>query len=267
MRVVAVIFVLLAAGLASGQRGSSVHTAVSPLLERMSSHKWRDRSKAFEEAAELLVSRNPSPSDADRLRLGVIQLLVTENNDKVPAADEKEGEENSQYYSSLINFVAHLGDERAIPALLGAALTGGMATRGVARFGKKALDPTLGQINRGGPKLASGAVYVVQKMLEMHTINDPDSHLRIKNALRSSLASPDSDVREAAVYAVEYLDDREEFVPMLKDLAEHDPGKVSGQPKWDGTIGDIYPVRELATKLLRKIANHEPPTIDQGPKD
>lgn len=267
MRVAAVIFALLAAGLASGQQGNSVHTAVSPLLERMSSQEWPDRSKAFDEAVELLASGKLSPGDANRLRLGVIQLLVTENNDKVPAASEKEGEENSMYYSSLIDFVAHSGDERAIPALLGAAMTGGMATRGVARFGKKALDPTLAQVKSGDPKLASGAVYVVQKMLQMHTVTDADSHLRMKNAMRSALASPDSDVRLAAVYAVEYLNDREEFVPILKDLAEHDPDKLPGQPKWDGTVGDIYPVRELATKLLRKIANHEPPTIDQGLRD
>jgi HEAT repeat protein len=266
MRTVVVVLLLLSATLTSGQQESSIGSTTS-LLEEMSSPKWRERNKAFQETTKALSSGRLSSRDADRLRLGAIQLLATENTDKVPAASEKESEASSEYYSSLIDFVAHMGDERAIPALLGAAMTGGIATRGVARFGNKALQPTLAQARSADPKLATGAVYVLQKMLEMHTVNGADSNLRIMNALRTALSSRDAGVRQAAVYAVEYLDEREALVPMLKDLAEHDPDKLTGQPRWDGTVGDVYPVRELARRLLRKIANHEPPNIDRGVSD
>jgi hypothetical protein len=65
--------------------------------------------------------------------------------------------------------------------------------------------------------------------------------------------------------AIEYLDDREEFVPLLKDVAEHDPVKLAGQrPDDGGDNGEFYPGRFHARQLLRKIANHEYPPIDRG---
>lgn len=262
MRIVVMIFVFLI-GLGTAQTSKSTPT-VPDTLERMKSGSWTDRKKAFEDAAKLAAANGQSPDSVERLRIGIFQLLATENSDKTPVADEREGEENSQYYASLIDFVAHSGDQRGISALLGATMTGGIAIRGVARFGNKALDPVLQQAAGKDPKLASGAVYVIQKMLEMRTVRDPDSHLRIKNTLRSALASPDSGVRQAAIFAVEYLEDREEFVPVLKELADHDPDKLPGQMNADGSIGDFYVVREQAAKLLRKIASHEPPAIDQG---
>ena len=267
MRVITVIFMIWVATLCSGQQSNGAETAVSPVLARMNSQKWSDRSRAFDEAVRLLTSGKSSPADADRLRFGVIQLLAIENSDKEPTANEEEGDENSEYYSGLIDFVAHSGDERSIPALLGAALTGGIATRGVARFGKKALDPTLEQAQSGDPKLASGAVYVLQKMLKIHTVDDSDSHRRIKNALQSSIASSSAEVRLSAIYAIEYLDDREDFLPLLKGLAQNDPNKISGQAQPNGSIEDIYPVRELARKLLGKIETHERLSVDQGMND
>lgn len=266
MRLTVLISVFLAvAGLAAAQQASTVYPTVSSVLDRMNSPTWTEREKAFEDATELVASGKQTPRDVDQLRLGMIQLLATENNDKVPAADEREGEENSEYYANLIGFVASLGDERAIPSLLGAASTGGIAIRGVAQFGKKALGPTLEQVKSPDPKLASGAVYVIREMLKMGTVSDPDSHLRIKNSLRSALASPEFAVRLSAIGAIEYLDDREEFVPMLKDAAEHDPVKLAGQkPDDGGDNGEFYPARQDARRLLRKIANHEPPVIDKG---
>ena len=266
MRLTVLISVFLAvAGLAAARQASTVYPTVSSVLDRMNSPTWTEREKAFEDATELVASGKQTPRDVDQLRLGMIQLLATENNDKVPAADEREGEENSEYYANLIGFVASLGDERAIPSLLGAASTGGIAIRGVAQFGKKALGPTLEQVKSPDPKLASGAVYVIREMLKMGTVSDPDSHLRIKNSLRSALASPEFAVRLSAIGAIEYLDDREEFVPMLKDAAEHDPVKLAGQkPDDGGDNGEFYPARQDARRLLRKIANHEPPVIDKG---
>jgi len=175
------------------------------------------------------------------------------------------GEGKSEYYAGLIAFVAGLNDERAIPALLGAAGSGGMATRAVAQFGKKALDTTLAQVKNPDPHLAEGALWVIREMLKMHTVPGPDSHLRIKDTLKSALASPDHDVRETAMFAIEYLDEREEFVPMLQNIAEHDPYK---SPFNLGGTGDRednqYVVRRGARLLLRKIANHEAPVIDRG---
>ena len=232
-----------------------------------------EREKAFGEAGGLLRSDTTKSQDADRLQLAIIELLVRENRKdakakvgakEAPRADGV-GEEESDYYSGLIGFVADLNDPRAIPALLGAANTGGMATRGVARFGKRALDPTLIQAKSDNADLAEGAVWVIRDMLEYRLVTDPESVRRIKGTLRSALRSSEFGVRLSAMGAIEYLDDREEFVPLLKGVAEHDPVKLAGQrPDDGGDNGEFYPGRFDARRLLRKIANHEQPPIDRG---
>lgn len=248
-------------------------TTVSAALDRMANGTRTERQNAFSDAVELIASGRETSHDIDRLRLGIIQLLARENkatkaSAKQPIADDNANDESieayEEYYAGLVGFVAGLGDERAIPALLGAAGTGGMATRGVARFGKKAVGAVLEQVASKDPRPADDALFVILEMLKMHTASDPDSHRRIKSALRSALDSQDAGVRESAIYAIEYLDDRDEFLPVLRYMAERDPGKLAGQPKEGGTVGDYYFVREDAAKLLRKIANHEAPAVDQG---
>ena len=263
------------------QQTSTTYSSVSSILARMNSASRTEREKAFGEAGELLGSDTTAPKDADRLRFGIIQLLVRENTKELKQTDAKakegapskgaseveegEGEEESDYYSVLVGFVANLNDERAIPALLGAANRGGIATRGVARFGKRALDPTLTQAKNANADLAEGALWVIRDMLEFGLVSDPESHLRIKEALRSSLGSSEFGIRVSAMGAIEYLGDRDEFVPLLKEVAEHDPVKIAGQrPDDGGDNGEFYPARFDARRLLRKIANHEQPPIDRG---
>jgi hypothetical protein len=234
---------------------------------------------AFYDAVTLLEADKRSASEIDRLRRGLIRLLTTENDlaespEKLARRstvieDEKEtsdgtlppgawSEERTEYYAELIGSVAALDDERAIPVLLAVATSGGMAAQGVARFGTKALDAVLEQANGPDSKLAEGALFVIKQMLNLRTVHDAASLSRIKNALRTALASSDPGRRDSAVYAIEFLADREEFVPMLKQLAEHDPAKLSGQPLDDGGVGDLYFVRYNAKRVLDSIAKHEP---------
>ncbi len=257
-----------------------VRPSVSQVLEQMTSSKWKERRAAFYDALALLESGKQRISDSDMLRRSLIQLLAAENSLNKPPEelakqkpvikdDTEDGvdktlppgtwsEERSEYYAELIGSVADLDDERAIPVLLAAAPTGGMATRGVARFGTIALDAVLAQVQGPDSDLAAGALFVIVEMLKLHTVNDAASQLRIKSALRAALASSDPRRRNCAVYAIEHLDDREEFVPTLRQLAEHDPAKLSGQPLKDGSIGDIYFVRRNAKRVLDSIARHEP---------
>lgn len=262
---------------AVGQQTSTDHPTVSSALERTTGGKWTDRRKAFEDALELMRSGKLTPQEDERLRLGMIQLLLKEStgglkepDDETQTVsaegdDENQGEDQADYYSALIIFVAGMNDERAIPALLAASGSGGIATRAVAGFGKKALDATLVQIGSQDPDAATGALYVVRDMLEFHTVTDPDSLTRIKSTLRSALASPEYRVRENAMSPIEYLPDREEFVPILQEIATHDPYKspyAKANPVSEEDSG--YIVRRSAQLLLRQIANHEPPVIDKG---
>lgn len=264
MRVAVLALLLLCVIQAHAQETVSAQPAVSSVLQGMKAPKWTQRQEAFGQAYELLSSGEMTHKDADSLRVGVIQLLLTENGDKTPPGDEGEGEQRGEFYAGLIDFVGHMGDERAIPALLGACGTGGIATRAIARFGKKALDPTLAQVQGKDPELAAGALFVIRDMLEFGLVSDPQSFLRIRNAVRSSLDAEDPSRRDSAVYLVEYLDDREEFVVKLKGIAEHDPAKLPNQPREDGSVGDFYFVRAHAARVLQQIANHQRPPIDRG---
>ena len=246
---------------------------VSGVLGQMKATTWSQRSDAFDQAVKVLDSAETSPSDVDRLRLGIIQLLVHENNGGLKAPDnvapedynEGYGEDKAEYYAGLISVIAEINDERAIPALLGAAGSGGIATRAVARFGTKALEPALAQVKSQNSALASGALSVIMQMLKLHTISDSDSHLRIKDALKSALVSPDYRTRANAMYPVEYLDDREEFVPILQDIAAHDSYKSPYYVTKEGkTVGGDYSVRRHAQLLLHRIESHEQPAFDRG---
>ena len=234
---------------------------VSALLRKMTSPSWTVRRGAFEQSSRLFAAGNLAPDAADELREGIVNLLALENQ-RMPGANLN-SEEHSEYYAELIDYVSRLNDERAIPALLGASCTGGMAIRGAARFGARALDPTLKEVLSGSSQRAHCAIYVLQKLLEVHTFKDRASLERIRDALGTSLHSPDHWVRQAAVWAVLFLDDREEFVPILKDIAEHDPYKRRGQAE-NGTASDGYPVRKLAASVLHDIAEHTPPPVDKG---
>jgi hypothetical protein len=268
-RIGTLTFILLFAVLSSvAQEGRAVELNVSQALALMKSPTWSDRSKGLEAATRLMSSGKQAPRDTDRIHLGLIQLLAHETSAakglNVIVADE-DREDYSNYFGNLIGAVADLKDPQAIPALLGVADTGGIATRGIARFGKAALDPVLQQVKSQDTSFAEGALFVIRDMLEYQTVSDPGSLTRIKNALREALARPDEIVRESAIYAIEYLNGREEFVAALTDIAKNDPSKVDGQSAGDSQDnGEAYPVRRLARSLLSKIANHEPPVLDRG---
>jgi HEAT repeat protein len=198
-------------------------------------------------------------------------LLAVENAESTMAAPtpqalsrnttEEHDEGYADYYGNLIGIVADLNDERAIPALLGAISSGGMATRALARFGDKAFNPLLDQLRNPDPQVRSSVLFTIRDLLEMHISIAPASQARIREVLRSSLADPEFAIRGSAVSAIEYLDDREQFVPALEKLAESDPVKLPGKPDDGGDGGKFYPLRQDARRLLRKIANHEPPVI------
>lgn len=255
------LVIISTAVIATAQQSGSVRPEVNNILGRMQTSPWADRTKALAEAERTLGSGKTTPGEKEEITLGLIDALEVENAaTKMSAIDQENDEEkrwgatedHEQYYASLIGSVSGLGDERAIPALLAAAPTGGMATQGVARFGTKALRPVLQQSESQDFQLASGAVHVIREMLKMHTVTDPAARVQIKNALRLALSHPEFEVRLSAIGAIEYLDDRDDFVSLLKQLARDDPFEMS-QPNSKGGTFAVFVVREDATRLLRKI--------------
>ena len=275
MRATLLAFVLWASvvQLAAQQTGDA-HPTVTSILERMKSPDPAERIKAFYDADQLLASGKSTPDDIDRLKVGIIELLIAENA-RINLPDEElskqaatttgcgngtdnceGGEEGeSEYYPSLIATVAGFNDERAIPALVGAMPYASDATGALLGFGDKAVGPILDQLKSRNALLRTSALSMA---ISMGAQNKSVSPPRIREMLRSALTDPVAVVRSNAVNEIACLDDRQDFVPILEKLAKTDPVHRKGRAD-DGVDGDqFYPVRFDARRALREIQNNQP---------
>jgi HEAT repeat protein len=259
----------------AAQETSGSRPGVSTTLQGMKSPDFAKRGRAFDDANELLTSGKLMPDDIDRLKVGIIRLLIDENSKiNLPDAERskqaaaaggcgngtdncaasEEGDE-SEYYPTLIATVAGFNDERAIPALVGAMPYASDATAALARFGDKAIGPILDQLKSPNALLRTSALSMA---VSMEGQNASVSAPRIREMLRSALTDPVAVVRSQAVDEIACLDDRQDFVPALEKLATTDPVHWKGRED-DGVDGDqFYPVRLYARRALRQIQNNEP---------
>jgi hypothetical protein len=132
MRIAFLMCTFLASGwFVAGQQISADHPTASSVLNHMTSTSWTERRQAFDDANELLRSGKVDPEEVDRLRLGVVRLLLKESNgglkepDDEPQTvsaegdDENQGEDKGDYYSGLVTFVAKMHDETCHSSLAG----------------------------------------------------------------------------------------------------------------------------------------------------
>lgn len=276
MRVALFACILLAVLQLPAQQTSTVHPTVSHILEGMKSSDFSERSKAFDEGNALLASGKSKPDESDRLKVGIIQLLIAENarinlpdeellkqvanascGDGSDNCDGSEEGDESDYYPSLIATVAAFNDERAIPALVGAMPYSSLATGALLRFGDKGLGAVLDQTKtRRNALLRASAFGMVIGLLDAK--NDSSSRARLKEVIQSALADPSSAVRSKTVWEIDCLDDRQDYVPILEKIAKTDPQKLPGKADDGGDGDEFYPVRFDARRALRHIQNNQP---------
>ena len=275
MRATLLACVLLASVVqVAAQQTGAAHPTVASVVDRMKSPDPAERIKAFDDADQLLVSGKSTPDNIDRLKVGIIELLIAENA-RINLPDEElskqaatttgcgngtdnceGGEEGeSEYYPSLIATVAGFTDERAILALVGAMPYASDATGALLRFGDKAVGPILDQLKSRNALLRTSALSMA---ISMGGQNKSVSPPRIREMLRSALADPVAVVRSNAVNEIACLNDRQDFVPVLEKLAKTDPVHWNGRAD-DGVDGDqFYPVRVDSRRALREIQNNQP---------
>jgi hypothetical protein len=187
------------------------------------------------------------PDQAERIKLALINLLKADNDVFMDPKRTQNGlsEGDSEHYAEAIDVISSLNDERVIPALMGAISTGAMATRGILKFGEKALSSVMSQLTSPLPEVRSSAITTAVAILK--TKKDAASHAQIINMIRLALNDPEHLVRGSALSAIEGVNDRQQFVPALREMAEHDPARVPGESD--------YPLRVEAQRLLEKIGN------------
>lgn len=247
------------------QGSRSLDTRISGILARTSSLDLPTREAALDDICNVISEGqklsdgsgysdilekffNRHPDQADRVKLGLIDLLKADNDTFLTkkAARDMYTENDSEHYVQAIDVVSSLNDERAIPALVGAMTTGGMATRGLLKYGEKALDPVLNQLGNPSSEMRSSAVNTGIAILRMK--NDASSHARILEMIQTAMKDAEYLVRGSALLAIEGLDDRQPLASSLRDMAEHDPFIVPGEVE--------YPLRVRAKKLLETTVKH-----------
>jgi HEAT repeat protein len=266
-----IIFLALAPGLALFGVAHAQQNALRDtpgILERIHTKKV-----AFDELMAALASDEPDrshsqgaigalnkfiarhPDQADPVKLGLIHLLSKENHffieGKNSPPDPYADDEISGHYSELIDAVSSLNDERAIPALVGAMTTGGMAQRGLLKYGDKALGPVLKQLKNPDALVRATALDVSVTILARN--NDAASRAQAQSLIQGFLKDPAPVVRREAVREVDCFVDRQDFIPLLEQIASTDPHKLPGRADDGGDGDEFYPVRADARRVLQDI--------------
>jgi HEAT repeat protein len=272
--------VLLATAIVSSAARSPQERRGSPgeieqILRQFNDDNWKVRSEAFDrlywigesDGADLAgpvkkVLAN-YPELADRIKLGLIRLLESENAEmeRFKVRFEKTGQligrdYNSDYYGNVIAAVVALKDVRSMIALLGAITTGGMAERTLAEFAPLSLDPVLAKTQDPDPVVRFSALEVLESMLEpanYDKVKTPVYRSKIKDAFVRAASDGNPVVRKVAARGLGALGDPD-VIPLLKDLAEHDPEFLPHQAEGGK---DLYFVRLEAKRALDRIDSKE----------
>jgi len=267
MRIGLQTYVCLLSAACHAQQPATLDSKITSTLTRMTSKDVATRNTALDDLVVLIAEGQQLgfdpvygdvlatflkryPEQANRVKLGLILQMGNDAfiNDK--NAPGTYTEHDSEHYAQTIGMVASLDDDRAIPALVGAMTTGGMASAGVGKYGQKALGPVLSQLNNPDPLVRSTAVSMAITILRIK--NDRASQSQILGLIRTAIRDPEYVLRSSAVSAIENLSDQKQFVsalqdlmPALQDMSRHDP--------YLSSFANRYPLRERATKLLEKI--------------
>jgi len=171
------------------QAGSSNSSNLSDMVSRMENGELSARQAAFNDLMTRVASEERGysrgedssnglrkffdrhPDQADKIKLALIHLLAIENHpfiqDENPPSNT-DAEEESEHYAELIDTVVSLDDQRAIPALVGAMTTGGMAQRGLLKYGDMALEPVLAQLKNPDALVRATALGISIALLGRH---------------------------------------------------------------------------------------------------
>lgn len=266
----------------TAHQSASLDSKVANVLARISGRDMQKRKAAFNDMMALIYEGKKGtaesghadalaaffkqhPDQADGVKLGLIQLLKADNADfqdkNTPPGTYTE--DDMEHYAEVVNVVSSLNDERTIPVLVSAISTGGIAQRALFQYGDKALAPVLEQLKRQPDPNSVSDLLAQASALQMSFAllakrGDSTSQAQIRELILAYVKAPSGATRRIAVQEIDCVDDRQNFVPLLEEIAKTDPQKLGGKPLDGGDNNQFYPVRADARRVLRHIQNNEP---------
>jgi hypothetical protein len=219
----------------TAQQPAPLDSKVSTILDRVNGNDLHTREAAFNDmmdliregqkqttqpdhAADLARFFKQHPDQADKIKVGLIQLLKADNTDFQGAAPGTYTEQDTEHYAEVVNVVSLLNDERAIPILVNAMATGGMAQRAIFQYGDKALAPVLEQLKSSDPLVQSQALRMSFALLAKR--GDPAAQAQIRELILTYVKAPSGASRSMAVQEIGCLEDRQNFVSLLEEISK-----------------------------------------------
>ena len=254
---------LAASGATAARQSVPPHGKITDALKRMESKEAATRETAYDDLSKICAeSANPygntlrvffvqHPDEADRIEIGLIRLLQTENDASKTAQPGTATESYGEYVFNLTQTVSALHDERAIPVLVESITASGVD---LAQFGGRALEPVLTQLENPNALVRAKAMETALEILRKQ--NDSASRARIRALILAGLDDQSLVVRGAAVDSIDCLEWRQEFVSNLEKIAKADPDKLPGKAIDGGDGNEFYPVRYAARRVLRDIRDN-----------
>lgn len=251
------VLVLVVCGGVPAHQTASLDGTLTDILNRMENKDAEKRQAAFDDLGNFWPEGIDAglalhPDQAERVKLGLIRLLRTENDEIRRARPGSKSEDYGEYVFSLTQTVSAMKDDRAIPVLVEAISRSGVD---LIQFGDKALEPVLAQLKNSDALVRAEALEIGLKILKAKS--DSASRTRARDLILSSLNDHDGVVRSAAVREIDCLDDRREFVATLEKVAKTDPQKLPGKALDGGDGEEFYPVRYDARQVLRHIQDNK----------
>ncbi len=219
--------------------------SVQATVQRMRSDVDSVRMHAFYE----LIGRGPNagariravleanPGDKEGIATALIAALERANRPPAKPPSYSDAEAFAEYHGDLIWAVGELHDQRAIPALMGALETGGLAQRAIASFGPRVIP----ELQRAlGAESSSRRVAATMTLVRMagdpKAVPDPSSRSAIRKGLLQAFADENRFVRQGAMSGLAAFPDST-VTAALRHAAANDP--------WPG-------IRSGAAALLAK---------------
>lgn len=219
--------------------------SVGETVQRMRSEVDSTRMHAFYE----MIGRGPNagarmravieanPGEKEAISAALIAALARANRPPTAPPSHVDAEAFAEYHGDLIWAVSELHDQRAIPALMGALETGGLAQRAIASFGPRVIPELEGALRAESSSRRVAATMTLVRMVgDPKTLADSASRSAIRDALLRAFADEDRFVRQGAMRGLGAFSDSS-VTAALRDAGANDP--------WPG-------IRTGATALLAK---------------
>jgi len=235
----------------------SENEGIETILKQLENPDWEERAKVMYHYKLKRFVKD------ERIKVALISLLEEENKlfntfFDYDRYDELQVKKYWVYYRNLRDEVALLRDERAIPAVVNSYNWGQAVVHVLEEMGELAVAPLIEKLNSKysvTKKYDFSIIRILEKIVERHSLSN-ESKVKIKEVFIKALKDEEPYVRKYAVRGLGHIEDTD-VIPLIKSLAKNDPCEQVEMVEGRKKKIYLYPVREEAKKVLKKLKEQQ----------